>query len=104
MGRLLVPPLLLVVAAGCGGETTDVSEAVDGFNRDLQPLGVELHCPDEVDGGEGTSFECTMVAVEEDRSESVSFEIVRENDEYLVDTADEQEFERAMERLTDVGP
>lgn len=48
-----------LVAVGCGGETTDISAAVDDTNKNLQGAAT-LDCPKEVDGGEGTKFDCTV--------------------------------------------
>jgi hypothetical protein len=99
--RLCVLAGAVVVAAGCGGEVTDVSEGVDRLNQQvLQPQGARLECPDEVDGGEGTTFECTMRSTNGDASAPVTMKIVEERGELAIDTADQQQFERARERVT----
>ncbi len=46
-------------AAGCGGQTTDISAAVDDTNKTLDGAAT-LSCPKEIDGGEGTKFDCKL--------------------------------------------
>jgi len=48
-----------LIAIGCAGETTDISAAVDDTNKNLQGAAT-LSCDDEIDGGEGTEFDCTL--------------------------------------------
>ena len=90
-----------LAVAGCGGEKTDVSQGVDKLNSQiLQPQGAKLECPDEVDGGEGTTFECTMKATSGNASAPVTMKIVKEDGELAVDLADEQEFDKALAKVT----
>jgi hypothetical protein len=87
-----------VVAAGCGGEKTDVTSGVDNLNERLSQQGIpaKLECPDEVDGAEGTEFDCTLKASEGDRSQKIKMEISKEEDDYVVDVKDQPAFERAI--------
>jgi hypothetical protein len=90
--------LTIVIAAGCGGEKTDVSEGVENLNERLsqQAVPAKLECPDEVDGAEGTEFDCDLKASEGDKSQKVKMEISKEGDDYVVDVKDQASFERAL--------
>ena len=90
-----------IVAAGCG-EKTDVSGGVDNLNERLTQQGIpaKLECPKEVDGGEGTKFECTLKANEGDKSAKVQMQVQKEGDDLVVDVTDQQAFEKA---ITDVA-
>jgi hypothetical protein len=91
---------LAVVAVGCGGEKTDVSQGVDKLNSEvLSQQGAELDCPDEVDGGEGATFDCTMKATSGDQSAPVKMKIVEEEGDLAVDIADEKQFEEALRKV-----
>jgi hypothetical protein len=89
---------LVLVAAGCGGEKTDVTGGVDNLNERLNQQGIpaELDCPDEVDGAEGTEFDCELKAQEGDRKQKIEMEISKEGDDYVVDVKDQPSFERAI--------
>lgn len=89
---------LVLVATGCGGEKTDVTNGVDNLNERLNQQGIpaELDCPDEVDGAEGTEFDCELKAQEGDRKQKVKMEISKEGDDYVVDVKDQPSFERAI--------
>lgn len=88
------------VAAGCGGEVTDVSQGVDELNTVLAPQGAKLDCPDEVDGGEGATFDCTMESSDGEVSAPVEMKIVEEGGELAVDRADDAQFRSALEKVT----
>jgi hypothetical protein len=90
-----------VAVAGCGGEETDVSGGIDSYNERLQQQGIpaELNCPDRVDGGEGTEFECTLDAEQGDRSEKIAMEIQKEGDDLVVTEKDQAAFERAVQQV-----
>ena len=89
------------LAAGCGGETTDVSGGVDNLNKRLkdQGLAASLDCPKEVDGGEGTDFECTLKSDDGSVSEKVQMEIQKENDDLVVDVRDQKAWEQALQKV-----
>lgn len=91
------------VAAGCGGEVTDVSQGVDELNKVLGQQGARLDCPDEVDGGEGATFECTMKSTKGDVSAPVTMKIVKEEGELAVDRANDQQFRQALEKVIQAG-
>ena len=87
-----------VVAAGCGGEKTDVSGGVDNLNERLTQQGIpaKLECPKEVDGGEGADFECTLKANEGGKEEKVQMEVQKEGGDLVVDVKDQAAFEKAI--------
>jgi hypothetical protein len=88
-----------VILAGCGGERTDVSAGVKELNAALEPQKAELDCPKEVDGGEGTSFECTLRSTSGGAEAPVTLKIVKEGEDLAVDLADEKQFESAVKKV-----
>jgi hypothetical protein len=90
-----------VAAAGCGGDKTDVSAVVDTYNDRLSQRGFlgRLECPDEVEGREGTEFECTLRAEQGGQTEKVTMEIRKEGDDIIAMEKDPQEFERAVQTV-----
>jgi hypothetical protein len=94
---LVLTAAVALLAAGCGGEKTDVSKGVDNLNERLTQQGIpaKLECPDEVDGGEG-EFDCTLKAEEGDREQKIKMEIYKEGKDYVVDVKDQPAFERAI--------
>lgn len=86
-------------AAGCGGERTDVSQGVEELNKILNQQGASLDCPDEIDGGEGATFDCTMKSTKGDVTAPVQMKIVKEGGELKVDQADAQQFREALEKV-----
>jgi hypothetical protein len=87
-----------VVAAGCGGEKTDVSGGVDNLNERLTQQGIpaKLECPKEVDGGEGTDFECDLKADKGGKTQKIQMQVQKEGDDLVVDVKDQQAFEKAL--------
>jgi hypothetical protein len=94
-----------VVAAGCGGEKTDVSGGVDNLNERLTQQGIpaKLECPKEVDGGEGADFECDLKANEGGKVEKIQMEVQKEGDDLVVDVKDQQAFEKALASVAGQG-
>jgi hypothetical protein len=92
-------------AAGCGGEKTDVSGGVDNLNERLTQQGIpaKLNCPKEVDGGEGTKFECTLKANEGGKEEKIQMEVQKEGDDLVVDVQDQQAFEKSLAAVAAQG-
>ena len=90
-----------LTAAGCGGEKTDVSGGIDSYNERFTQQGIpaKLECPDEVDGGEGTEFECTLQASEGDKNAKITMEIRKEGDDLVVIEKDQQALERAINEV-----
>ncbi len=88
--RLCILAVVAAFVAGCGGEVTDVSEGVNQLNeQQLAQFNVELDCPDEVDGGEGTEFECTLKPTEGGgKSVKTKLKIVEEGGELAVTPVD----------------
>ncbi len=73
-------PLIAAAAlftAGCGGETTDISAAVDDTNKNLKGAAT-LNCDDEIDGGEGTEFDCTLKGAKGGGTETVKIKIIKD--------------------------
>lgn len=99
--QLTVLAVVAAFAIGCGTEKTDVSQGVDKLNSQiLAPQGAELDCPDEVDGGEGDTFDCTMKSTSGDKSAPVKMKIVKEDGELAIDIADEAQFDKALAEVT----
>ena len=65
-------------AVGCGGETTDITAAVDDTNKTLKPDGASIDCPDTVDGGKGTKFDCTVEGAESGKSEKIQLKVIKD--------------------------
>ena len=61
---------------GCGGETTDISAAVDDTNKNLDGAAT-MTCDDEIDGGEGTKFDCTLKG-KGGKTETVQIKIIKD--------------------------
>ena len=98
--RISILAVVAAVAVGCGGERTDISEGVEKLNSQvLAPQGAKLDCPDEVDGGEGATFECTMQSTSGDQSAPVTMKIVEQGGDRAVDLADEKQFDAALEKV-----
>jgi len=89
---------LALLAAGCGGEKTDVSAGTEDFNQELKPQGITMECPKEVDGGENTEFECTLKGKSGD-SKKVKLKVVKDGDDLAVDVADKASFDAAVKQL-----
>ena len=98
-GALAVTAFAAVAAAGCGGEKTDVSDAVEQENRRLGAAGVKLDCPKEVDGGEGTEFDCDLTNERTDKKATVKLKVVKRGDDLFVDTADQAAYGKALQQV-----
>ena len=83
-----------LLATGCGSKT-DVSAGVEDFNRTLEPQGAMLECPKEVDGNEGTVFECTLKGTRSGKSVPVQLKIAKEEGDLVIDAADQKAFDMA---------
>ena len=95
---LSLASITVVMGAGCGGEKTDVSKGVDNLNERLTQQGIpaKLDCPKEVDGGEGTEFECTLKASSGGKEQKIKMEVQKEGGDLVVDVKDQQSFEKAL--------
>ena len=99
--RLCTLAVVAAFLAGCGGEVTDVSEGVNQLNeQELAQFNVELDCPDEVDGGEGTEFECTLRGKQGGETRKVKLKIVERDGDLLVAPAEEAAFDRAVSQVS----
>jgi len=94
-----VPVGLALLAAGCGGEKTDVTAGTEDFNKELQPQGITMECPKEVDGGENTQFECTLKG-KDGQSKKVQLKVVKDGEDLAVDVANKAEFDSAVKELS----
>jgi N-methylhydantoinase B/oxoprolinase/acetone carboxylase alpha subunit len=83
----VVPVLLALFVAGCGGEKSNVSGGVKAINQELAQQGARLDCPKEVDGGEGATFECDLKGIRTNKSAKIKMKIVKENGDLAVDFA-----------------
>ncbi|HVE67073.1 MAG TPA: hypothetical protein VNB64_00690 [Solirubrobacteraceae bacterium] len=96
-----VPVLLAALAAGCGGEKSDVSGGVNAINQELAQQGARLDCPKEVDGGEGATFECDLEGTQTNKSTKIEMKIVKENGDLAVDFAGTRaQVQAAIRRVT----
>jgi hypothetical protein len=98
---LALAPLILVltIGAGCGEKRTDITAAVADFNSQFGGVFV-LDCPDEVDGGEGTTFDCTLSSAEGEVSETVEFQVTDQDGDLVIDYTDEEQVDAAIERIS----
>ena len=89
------------LVAGCGAEKTDIGDAIDARNEAFQQQGVpvRLDCPDQVDGHEGTEFDCDLVAAQGGDKKKVKMKIDTEGDDLTVDFKDTAAFERTAAQL-----
>ena len=103
---LALTAFIAAVASGCGGEKTDVSKGIDSYNERLTQQGIpaELDCPDQVDGGAGTEFDCTLKATEGDKSAKVKFEVRKEGKDLIVIEKDQKAVERAIQTVVAAQP
>lgn len=106
MTNLRICILALAAAAtfgvGCGTERTDVSQGVEQINSEiLAPQGANLDCPDEIEGGEGATFDCTMNATEGEASAPVEMKVVKEGEDLAVDIGDQQKFDEALATVSE---
>jgi hypothetical protein len=91
--------LFAVVAlfvVGCGGTTTDISAAVDDTNNSLKQDNVTIDCPDEVDGGEGTKFECTLKGTKSGKTEKIEAKVIKDG----IAPVDQAGYEEAVARVS----
>ncbi len=89
----------MTLLVACGGETTDVSEVVNQTNQDLAAQGAKLDCPKEVDGGEGTEFDCKMQSTDGSKSTDVKLKVIKEGEELGLAPVDEAAFQKAVEEV-----
>jgi hypothetical protein len=101
VAALALAGLVAVAGAGCGGKKTDIADAIDARNDAFQQQGVpvRLECPDEVDGHNGTEFDCDLVASRGGGKEKVRMKIDEEGDDLTVDFKDTAAFERTAAQL-----
>ena len=88
-----------VLAAGCGGETTDVSQGVASINKDLARQHVKLDCPKTIDGGAGAVFTCTLTNTRNHQSTKMKLKVVKQGDKLAVAPANSKEYPKALERI-----
>lgn len=93
-----VPVGLALLAGGCGGATTDVSAGTEDFNQDLEPQGISIECPKEVNGGENTEFDCTLKG-KGGESKTVKLKIVKDGEDLAVAVANKAEYDATVREL-----
>ena len=87
------------LVAGCGGETTDVSQGVASINKDLAARHVRLACPKTIDGGAGKVFNCTLTNTRTGKSTRMKLKVVKQNGKLAVAPATRKEFPAALARI-----
>jgi hypothetical protein len=95
---LAVGAIAAVFAAGCG--KTDVSGGVADLNQDLEQNGLTLECPKEIQGGEGTVFECTLRGTRNGKSTPVQLKIGKEEGDLVVTPADQKAYDMARQEVS----
>jgi len=95
-GGIAVALALTVGLAACGGDKTDVSKPVEDLNATLKAAKVTLNCPKEVDGGEGTDFECTFKGPKGEQKTTLTIKKV--GDQLTVDGKDPKQFQGALQK------
>jgi len=98
-GGLAVALVSLATAAGCGGETTDVSQGVDSINKDLTKQRLRLACPKSVNGGAGTVFTCTLTNTRNNKSTKMKLKVTKQNGKLAVAPVNGKEFPAALQRI-----
>jgi hypothetical protein len=98
-GGLAVALVSLVTAAGCGGETTDVSQGVDSINKDLAKQRLRLACPKTVKGGAGKVFTCTLTNTRNSKSTKMTLKVAKQNGKLAVAPVNGKEFPAALQRI-----
>jgi hypothetical protein len=87
------------LGAGCGGETTDVSQGVASINKDLARQSVRLGCPKTIDGGAGAVFTCTLTNTRNHQSTKMKLKVVKENGKLAVAPVNHKEYPKALQRI-----
>jgi hypothetical protein len=98
-GGLAVALVSLANAAGCGGETTDVSQGVDSINKDLAKQRLRLACPKSVNGGAGKVFPCTLTNTRNSKSTKMRLKVAKQNGKLAVAPVNGKEFPAALQRI-----
>ena len=91
---LSLAALTPLLVAGCGGETTDISAAVDDTNKNLDGTAT-MACDDEIDGGEGTKFDCTLKG-KGGKTETVQIKIIKDG----IAPVSEKAYVASLEKVT----
>ena len=99
-GTLACAAAGMTLLVACGGETTDISEGVNQTNQDLAAQGAKLDCPKEVDGGEGTEFDCKMQNTDGSKSADVKLKVIKDGEELGLAAVDEAAYEQAIQEVT----
>jgi len=90
-----------LAASGCGKQVTDVSQAVDGINKELEPVGASIDCPNEKEV-EGDTFDCNLKGKKSGKTAKVKLKIVGEEKD-TVDIADQAAYDKALQEVTGGG-
>jgi hypothetical protein len=87
------------LAAGCGGETTDVSQGVASINKDLARQKVRLSCPKSIDGGAGAVFTCTLTNTRNHQSTKIKLKVVKQGGKLAVAPVNAKAYPKALQRI-----
>jgi hypothetical protein len=91
--------MAMAMAAGCGGETTDVSQGVVSINKDLAKQRLRLTCPKSVNGGAGKVFACTLTNTRTGKKTTMKLKVAKQNGKLAVAPVDGKEFPKAVQRV-----
>lgn len=87
------------VAAGCGGETIDVSKGVESINKTLTGQHVHLTCPKTVNGGAGKVFTCTLANTRNHQSTKLRLKVIKQKGQLTVVPVSNKEASKALQRI-----
>jgi hypothetical protein len=89
--------LLVIGAAGCGGDKLDTTEAVESFNTQFKAFEVKLDCPDTIDQ-DVTEVDCTIQGDKTGKTAPVELAVAGEKEKTLT-PKDDAALQRAVEEV-----
>ena len=89
--------LLVIGAAGCGGDKLDTTEAVESFNTQFKAFEVKLDCPDTIDK-DVTEVDCTIQGDKTGKTAPVKLAVAGEKEKTLT-PKDDAALQRAVEEV-----
>ncbi|MBA2751528.1 MAG: hypothetical protein H0U41_04715 [Actinobacteria bacterium] len=89
--------LLVIGAAGCGGDKLDTTEAVESFNTQFKAFEVKLDCPDTIDK-DVTEVDCTIQGNKTGKTAPVTLAVSGDK-EKTVTPKDDAAVQRAVEEV-----
>ena len=89
--------LVVIGAAGCGGDKLDTTEAVESFNTQFKAFEVKLDCPDTIDK-DVTEVDCTIQGDKTGKTAPVKLAVAGEKEKTLT-PKDDAALQRAVEEV-----